>query len=76
MTTLVTRVKSRFARLNKQDDGLEALQVVLIIALAAIILAFAYNVFGGSSNNDTDTASDDSVVAWVTRVLTNIFSFK
>lgn len=78
MSSLTKRVKGVFSRIHRNEEGMEALQVVLIIALAAIILAFAYKMFGGQSQNETDTGegSNGNVVKWVRKVLDNIFNWK
>ena len=39
MTYLMIKIRHRMARFNKNQKGLETLQTVLIIAVAAIILA-------------------------------------
>lgn len=78
MLRIVNRAKRVLGRVHRNEDGMEALQVVLIIALAAIILAFAYKMFGGESDNETDTGegSNGNVVKWVREVMDNIFNWK
>ena len=39
MNYVMTQIRGRLARFNKNQKGLETLQVVLIIAVAAIILS-------------------------------------
>ena len=39
MNYLMTQIRARVSRFNKNQKGLETLQVVLIIAVAAIILS-------------------------------------
>ena len=77
MSGLIQKTKNAFTRLHKNEDGMEALQTVLIIALAAIILAFAYKLFGGTSQNTTDTESSGGTVTdWISKVMGNLFKFK
>jgi len=54
---------------------MEALQTVLIIAIAAIILAFAYKIFNGNSNTDAD-GSNMTIVDWVIQGINNIVKWK
>ena len=43
MNYVMTQIRGRMARFNKNQKGLETLQVVLIIAVAAVILALVVN---------------------------------
>ena len=43
MKKVMTQIRARVARFNKNQKGLETLQVVLIIAVAAVILALVVN---------------------------------
>jgi hypothetical protein len=72
---MITRIKNTLSRIHKDEKGMEALQTVLIIAIAAIILAFAYKIFNGNSNTDADGGSQ-TVVEWVVGVLNNILKWK
>ncbi len=49
MLRIINRAKKVLGRVHRNEDGMEALQVVLIIALGRIILAFAYKMLGGES---------------------------
>ena len=49
-----------------EEEGMEALQVVLIIAVAALVLAFLYKTFGGSGSDDgtnTTVSENETVVS-------------
>ena len=43
MNYVMTKISDRVARFNRNQKGLETLQVVLIIAVAAVILALVVN---------------------------------
>jgi len=74
---MLSNLKATVARIHREEEGMETLQVVLIIAFAAIILAFAYKIFGGGSSNQTDTAgANNTVVGWVQSTMNNIFNWK
>ena len=72
---MITRIKNTLSRIHKDEKGMEALQTVLIIAIAAIILAFAYKIFNGNSNTDAEGTSQ-TVVEWVVGVLDNILQWR
>lgn len=72
---MISRIKNMLSRINNDEKGMEALQTVLIIAIAAIILAFAYKIFNGNSNTDASGGSQ-TVVEWVVGVLNNILKWK
>ena len=73
----LSNLKSTMIRIHREEEGMEALQAVLIIAIGAIILAFAYKVFGGDSTDKTDTDySDTTVVGWVRKTVSNITQWK
>ncbi len=70
-------LKNSMTRLHNEEEGMEALQTVLIIAIAAIILAFAYKVFGGGGDNQTETEGTSTTVAgWVINVVNNVVAWK
>ena len=76
-TNALARLNASLKALHEDEDGMEALQVVLILAVAAIVLAFAYKIFGGDSSNDTDTSRGTSTIAdWIGERLDNLFSWK
>ena len=71
------KTRSVLCRLHNEEEGMEALQTVLIIAIAAIILAFAYKIFGGGGDNQTETAGTSTTVAgWVVNVVGNLVKWK
>ena len=73
----LTSLKNSITRLHNEEDGMEALQTVLIIAIAAIILAFAYKVFGGGGDNQTETSGTNTTIAgWVVNVVNNVVAWK
>ncbi len=45
MKVTTTNLRNRLAAFHKNEDGMEALQMVLIIAIAAIILALVVRVW-------------------------------
>ncbi len=73
----LTNARAAVRRLHNEEEGMEALQTVLIIAIAAIILAFAYKIFGGGGDNQTETEGTDTTVAgWVVNVVGNLVKWK
>lgn len=63
MSYLMTQIRGRMARFNKNQKGLETLQVVLIIAVAAVILALVVNQWPAIrdwANEALDYISGDS----------------
>ena len=62
MKKVMTQIRARVARFNKNQKGLETLQTVLIIAVAAVILAFVVNQWEG-------------IEMWAEGVITDITSF-
>ena len=63
MKTTLTSIKNRIARFHNNQKGLETLQVVLIIAVAAVILAFIVN-------------SWDTISEWAGQVIQDIVDFE
>jgi len=77
MANLIANTRTALKAVHEGEEGMEALQTVLIIALAAIILAFAYKMFGGNSSNDSDSDDgDNTVIGWVLERLNNVFGWK
>ena len=75
--TQINKFRTVLTRIHREEEGMEALQTVLIIAIAAIILAFAYKIFGGGSANETDTAGSNTTIAgWVVNVVNNVVAWK
>ena len=75
--SLISSLKNRLVRIHREEEGMEALQTVLIMAIAAIILAFAYKVFGGGGDNQTTTEGSQTTVAgWVVNVVNNLVKWK
>ena len=75
--TQINKFKAALTRIHREEEGMEALQTVLIIAIAAIILAFAYKIFGGGSDNTTDTKGGETTIAgWVVKVVNNVTGWK
>ena len=75
--TQINKFKAALARIHREEEGMEALQTVLILAIAAIVLAFAYKIFGGGSDNTTETAGGDTTIAgWVIKVVNNVTGWK
>ena len=63
MNYVMTQIRRRMARFNKNQKGLETLQVVLIIAVAAVILALVVNQWPAIrdwANEALDYISEDS----------------
>lgn len=61
-----------------EEEGMEALQVVLIIAVAALVLAFLYKTFGGSGSDDgtkTTVSENETVVSWFNARVDSIFKW-
>ncbi|MEN9556831.1 MAG: hypothetical protein RLZZ232_3117 [Planctomycetota bacterium] len=72
---MINRVKNTLRRIHNDEKGMEALQVVLILAIAAIILAFAYKIFNGNSDTDAN-GSNMTIVQWVLQGINNIVKWK
>ena len=72
---MINRVKNTLRRIHNDEKGMEALQVVLILAIAAIILAFAYKIFTGNSDTDAN-GSNMTIVQWVLQGINNIVKWK
>jgi len=69
MKTLLTKVRNRIVTFDNNEKGMETLQVVLIIAIAAIILALIVNQWETISgwviksiNDVTDIKGTDDTV--------------
>jgi hypothetical protein len=77
MTSYLRHAAASLKDVHQEEEGMEALQTVLIVALAAIVLAFAYKIYGGNSGNDVDADDgNNTVVGWVLSRINNIFGFK
>jgi hypothetical protein len=72
---MITSAKNALRRIHNDEEGMEALQTVLIIAIAAIILAFAYKIFNGNSDTDAD-GSNMTIVDWVIQGINNIVKWR
>jgi len=73
----MNKLTNALARIHQEEDGMEALQVVLILTVAAIVLAFVYKIFGGASANDTETTKGTNTIAgWIGERIDNMFNWK
>ncbi|TWU03690.1 hypothetical protein [Neorhodopirellula pilleata] len=59
-------IRSAAKRFHNNEDGLEALQVVMIIAVAAVALIFVKSQWDG----------DDGIKKWATDLIKSVVSFK
>ena len=50
MTKLITNVSRSLKRVHQTEEGMEALQTVLIMALATVVLSFAYKMMSGDGS--------------------------
>ncbi len=75
MKTAIRRVRNVVSRLHNEEDGMETLQMVIIMAFGAIVLAFSYRMFGGSGDGGkvTDT---NTIGGWVWSMVGKIIGFK
>jgi hypothetical protein len=72
---MITSAKNTLRRIHNDEEGMEALQTVLIIAIAAIILAFVYKIFSGGGDTDAGDSST-TIVKWVTDSIGKILKWK
>lgn len=52
MTTSLQRLTDGLRRIHQEEEGMEALQTVLIMALATVVLAFAYKMMSGNGSGE------------------------
>ena len=62
----VKKLKNTLKSFHNDEDGLEALQVVMIIAVAAVALIFVKSQWDG----------DDGIKKWATDLISSVTSFK
>jgi hypothetical protein len=74
MKTAIRRVRNVVSRLHNEEDGMESLQMVIIMAFGAIVLAFAYSMFGGTNSRDGNKAKG-GIAEWVWDFVKDIMTF-
>lgn len=75
MKTAIRRVRNVVSRLHNEEDGMETLQMVIIMAFGAIVLAFAYSMFGGNTQKNGGEGKDQTIAGWVWSFVKAIFDF-
>lgn len=58
---MLTKWKNRLAQFHRDEDGIEAIQVVMILAFAAVVLVAAWAMWG-------------TIKQWATVLLDNLTS--